>query len=519
MFLSRITILLLLCCLSNTLLAAHYHDVEYYPPWQDGKNLGQVDFATSSKNPKAQATFNTGMKLYYSYEFPEAIYAFREAQTLEPSFAMAYWGEAMSNYMLVWYSKNVEKARSALEKMKKNVDISALSMREQSLIDAAVTLSGKKGQNKAPYENGSSVKLFNKKMQSIYQRYPNDQDIAVLYGYSVLGTRRGVLDYDTNFRAGNIFEKVLEKNPQHPGALHFTLHSFENPQQAFRAKKVAKNYAQVASAAIHALHMPSHCYFAQGDWNRVIEVNLNAWEQSYKRMHDLDLTTDALEYHGYGWVVYAYLQQGNYHDAYKSLQALYTLNNTDPSPGKRNYLIRARAHFLTDTPHNNPLWKKIFEKKINNNDTFAGARVTNLFVEAYGNWLLGDRQAFDKKFIAYNEFLKDNLNDLAPPEKDAAIVMGMQLSALQKTFQDNYLEALSQLRKASDYEKKMVWEHGIPLVVKPSDELLGDILLAQGRSGEALFHYKTALQYYSKRKMSLDGAEGAKKTAQDLGSV
>src|SRR5438552_12329173 len=82
----------------------------------DAPALGRIAFPTSG-SPSAQPNFIRGVLLLHSFEYDDAIQAFREAQRIDPNFAMAYWGEAMSYNQPLWYNENLEKARTALARL------------------------------------------------------------------------------------------------------------------------------------------------------------------------------------------------------------------------------------------------------------------------------------------------------------------------------------------------------------------------------------------------------------------
>lgn len=60
-----------------------------------GEQLGELSFPNSG-NAAAQAPFLRGVKLLHNFQYPQAIEAFQVAQKADPSFALAYWGEAMA---------------------------------------------------------------------------------------------------------------------------------------------------------------------------------------------------------------------------------------------------------------------------------------------------------------------------------------------------------------------------------------------------------------------------------------
>ena len=496
--------------------AAHYHsEVTMYPPWQGGKNLGELSINVTTKNEKAREHFLTGLKLVHTYEFAEATWSFREAQRLDPTFAMAYWGEIMASHMFVWYAKEPEQAQDAYKRMMNNIDYRNLTPKEQGLISAGRLLVQGNGMGRMPFEEGSLLQQFRDFLEVLHGQYPDDLEIKVLYGYAILGTRRGVLDLETNRKARKLFIQVLEKNPRHPGALHYLVHASENTVQAKWAKRAAETLGDVASASIHALHMPSHYYFARGDWEKVIDINQKAWEMSKVRMKDLGLTEDNLEYHGFGWIPYGLLQQGKYKEAFKALEELKQLYEKKPTLTRLKYYWFARAGFLIDCPINTEEFKEVRNYEIDNEKGYLDAKAANIFANLYSSWRTGDDGVVLELSGKYQALLEHDLTHLGPPSQDAVKIMGEQVKGLVALLKGDEKKAEEHLAKASRMEDGMVHEHGIPLAVKPANELYADFLLMQGREDEAVKYYRQTMKYQPKRLRTLEGLAAAGESEED----
>ena len=78
--------------------------------------LGKIDFPTSGSEA-AQEHFIKGTLLLHSFEYEDAAEAYQQAQKLDPGFAMAFWGEAMTHNHPIWHRQYQDKALSALEKL------------------------------------------------------------------------------------------------------------------------------------------------------------------------------------------------------------------------------------------------------------------------------------------------------------------------------------------------------------------------------------------------------------------
>jgi len=104
-------------------------------------------------------------------------------------------------------------------------------------------------------------------MQQVSARYPDDSEAAIFYALA-LNEAVTVEPADKNYtrqrKAMAILEKVLAAQPDHPGALHYLIHSSDFPPLAAEGLEAANRFGSVAASSPHALHMPSHVYSMLG---------------------------------------------------------------------------------------------------------------------------------------------------------------------------------------------------------------------------------------------------------------
>ncbi len=134
------------------------------------------------------------------------------------------------------------------------------------------------------------------------RRYPDDTEASIFYALA-LNTTALATDktYANQLKAAAILEKVFKGQPNHPGAAHYLIHSYDYPPIAEKGLPAARRYADIAPSAPHALHMPSHIFTRRGFWQDSIESNLkskNSTDNHFDRLHAMD------------YLVYAYLQNG-----------------------------------------------------------------------------------------------------------------------------------------------------------------------------------------------------------------
>src|SRR5918993_1241771 len=264
--------------------------------------LGRVEFPTSG-SPAAQTHFVRGLAALHSFWYEEALEAFQESTKVDPDFMMGYWGEAMAHNHPLWSEQDVNAARLVVAKIK---ETPKLTERERAYLNAVKQLYGD-GDKRARDAAYSAA------MEKVYRAYPDDLDAAAFYSLSLLGLVRAEdKSYRLQAKAGAIALDVYQKNPNHPGAAHYIIHAFDDPELAILALPAARRYADIAPEAHHARHMPSHIFLQLGMWPEAAASNLSAWESSDAWMKRKKLSVNVRDYHSLHWLMYAYLQQGRY---------------------------------------------------------------------------------------------------------------------------------------------------------------------------------------------------------------
>src|SRR3984893_3653280 len=280
------------------------------------QQLGSISFPASGA-PAAQPAFLEGVKDLYSFEFDEAAEAFEKAQTADPSFALAYWGEAMSYNHPLWAQVDVERAKKALEKLASTPEgrlAKAKTAKEKAYLDAVNLLFY------APGDKLVRDAAYSKAMARMYDEWPDDREVATLYALSLLGTvRPGDKGFRRQALAASIAMKVFEENPNHPGAPHFIIHAFDDPDHAILALPAARAYAKIAPSAPHALHMPSHIFVQLGMWQDVVNSNVVAYQAAVELNERMHLPQGREDFHTLSWLQYANLMLGKFDEARKNV--------------------------------------------------------------------------------------------------------------------------------------------------------------------------------------------------------
>lgn len=272
--------------------------------------LGVIKLEVSG-NEIARPHFEKGLLLLHSFEYWDAREAFLEAQQADPKMAMAYWGEAMTYNHPLWSEQDLEYGRAALENMNADADLENLTDVETDFIVAVQML------YKPKTAKNDRDQDYMRYMQELYNKYPTNHEIAAFYSLSLLGSVAEGRNDSIYGMGAEVAGKILKENANHPGALHYMIHSYDDPVHAELAIDAANSYAVVAPDASHALHMPSHIYVALGMWDEVVSSNENSYQASVNRMERKALSNDARGYHAFHWLEYGYLQKGRKEDARK----------------------------------------------------------------------------------------------------------------------------------------------------------------------------------------------------------
>ena len=471
--------------------------------------LGKIDFETSG-SPTSQAQFLNGALLLHSFEFEDAATAFRKAEEIEPGFAMAYWGEAMTYNHPLWAEQDRDAALKALAKLAPTPEArraKAPTLREKMYLDAVEALygDGDKPARDLAYETA---------MGRLHAEFPDDLDAASLYALSILGACEGKRVTAEYMKAAAIVEEVFAKNPEHPGAAHYLIHCYDDPVHAPLGMRAARVYAQIAPSATHALHMPSHIFLASGMWPEVVSSNEASWKASVDRAERMKLGPDAHSFHALSWLEYGYLQQGRYADARKTLALMERDAAAGASSGRATAGFAAmRAAYVVETRR----WKSDAVALKGPGDD--AHRDLGLFVTGTAAVQSGDRAAAEKALAAMSPA---GDKEAAPSGGSAHMHGGAAMSyASGHASADSVLRqlldaqilfskgqrdgAIAAAKAAAAAEDGLNYEFGPPDVVKPSHELLGEMLLETGKPADARKEFEAALARYPGRALSLLG--------------
>jgi tetratricopeptide (TPR) repeat protein len=239
------------------------------------QKLGAHQFPVSTKNKQAQLFMNQGLNLSYAFNHAEAARAFREAARQDPNLAMAYWGQALVLGPNINAPMDPNAEGPAFQALKKAIELKPkASPREQAYIDA---LSERYSGNAA--DRHARDQAYAAAMNKLQQKFPDDLDAATLYAESMMDLRpwgywtRDGQPYEGMGEVVSLIEKVIAKNPNHPGALHLYIHLLEATDNVGKAEGAADRLLTLMPAAGHMVHMPAHIYQRVGRYSDAVRSN------------------------------------------------------------------------------------------------------------------------------------------------------------------------------------------------------------------------------------------------------
>jgi hypothetical protein len=472
------------------------------------EKFGAVNFPTSCSAP-GQIEFNRAVAMLHSFFFPETVKAFTALAKQEPSCAMAYWGIAISqrpNPLVAPFP--AEFMKNGWEAIEAGRAAGAKTQREKDWIEALAVFF--KDYDKVDLRTRTLA--YESAMARLTERYPDDNEAAIFYALA-LNEAVDLNDktYARQFKAAAILQGIEAKQPDHPGIPHYIIHSYDFAPICRQGLPAAQRYAEIAPAAPHALHMPSHTFSMLGMWDESIAANLKtvAAGRDYAAKNNLD-GIYAVTPHAYDFMQYAYLQLGQDSKARALAQEAAAVTKVfRPGLGSETGLAAVAARYVLERQD----WRGAAGLKVPTAVNAPPARAIIHFARALGAARSGDLAAAQADIVKLQE-LKAAL------EKDQPYWAGqvdIQLTAARAWIehgQAHSAEAVRLMRAAADLEDSSEKHVAMENRLYPMRELLGDLLMEQGQAGAALVEYEASMKSTPER---LRGFFGAAKAAEASG--
>ena len=318
-------------------------------PWQtvqaqEGEALailipggGTYSRPISTDSAEAQAFFDQGLRMAWSFYFPESIASYQEASRHDPDHPMPYFGLAHaagpnpnSRYIGLPddpHGAGFEAIRNALERIGNGTE------QERDMIDALFVLYNKD----AIADDRERDQAYLNAMRELHRKYPDDADIASMFGEAYMNTRSW--DYwqpdgsprDGTAEARAAFEAAMAVEHDHPGANHLYIHLMEASSEPELAMPSAQKLESIVPISGHMVHMPGHIYLRVGEYEKAIDINERSqivdrqfaeiWgDNNLPMIGTYTLSHKSHAPHALDFVRYANMLQGNYAASFEAAQ-------------------------------------------------------------------------------------------------------------------------------------------------------------------------------------------------------
>ena len=507
-------LLVIFLCHTNSARAQERHPHTHEP----SEKLGRVNFPVSCK-PQAQRQFNRAVAWLHSFEYEEAEKVFAEVTVTDPRCGIAYWGIAMSNYHPLWASPGAAELKKGWEAIEKGKAIGARTGRERDYM-AAIELFYKDSDK---LDHRTRALAYSEAMEQLHRRYPSDLEAGIFYALTLIvkGTMAGDKSYTNEKQAAQILNRVLGREPQHPGVTHYLIHSYDYPALAHLALPAALSYAKIAPASAHAQHMPSHIFTRLGLWQEAIRSNLDAKAsaKAFAVRNRLTGTWDE-QIHTMDYLAYAYLQGAQDKHAWAVLDELYKIRKVEPETFKVAYAFAAiPARYALERRR----WDEAAKLPLHPGtmetfpwQRFRWAEAHLHFARAIGAARTGDTAAAHQeveKLAAIRQALVEVKGDYDWAKQ--VEIERQVASAWLAHAEGKQDESLRLMRAAAELDDATEKHPVTPGAILPAREQLGELLLELKEPMAALQEFETSLRSAPNRFNGLYGAARAARLAAD----
>jgi tetratricopeptide (TPR) repeat protein len=504
-----ISCLLLFCSVFAFGFAANADDEHNQNHHEDlnEAQLGTVVFPVSC-SAAVQKPFERGVALLHSFWYEEAEKEFQEIAADDPHCAMAHWGIAMSLWHQLWNQPDAEVIQHGMEEVQAAKDVKGqTTAREKAYISAIEAFYS----DSKRLDHDARAKAYSDAMRKVYESYPDDHEAAVFYALSLLASEpHDDATFANRKQAAAILEKLFAIEPDHPGVAHYLIHSYDKPQLAQLGLPAARRYAQIAPAAPHALHMPSHIFARVGLWQDDINSNLASIAASRKTAA-MGMGGESHQFHAMDFLFYAYMQSGRDADARALIEEIRAM------PDKKDDM-----YGMGFDPHEAALAHLTALYPIEMHDWPAAAVLHPVEVEGtaedsviYWARAIGSAHLYQPEEVQKDIAEMDSIHARLIKEKKADSADGVEADRKEAVAwlafaEGKYDDAVEAMRPIADKEDSLGEEpEGIP-----AREMIADMLLEAKRPQQALAEYQTDLKLNPNR---FDGLYGAAQAAEAAG--
>jgi len=290
---------------------------------------GDYSRQISTDNEQAQAFFDQGLRMAWSFYFPESIASYQEASRLDPDHPMPYWGLAHAagpNPNSRYSGMPDDPQGAGLEAIRTALDLANNgTAKEREMINALFVLYNK---DAIPDDRERDFAYLDA-MRELHDQYPDDPDIAAIFAEAYMNTTRW--DYwnlDGSAKPGTAeaqaaLEAAMASEHDHPGANHLYIHLMEASSEPELAMAAAQKLEGTVPISGHMVHMPGHIYLRVGEYEKAVRTNERSqvvddqfaeiWgDTNFPMIGTYPLSHKIHKPHALDFVRYANMLQGNY---------------------------------------------------------------------------------------------------------------------------------------------------------------------------------------------------------------
>lgn len=465
------------------------------------EKLGSVDFPVSC-SAAAQGHMTRGVALYHSFHWPEARKSFNAVAQADPTCAMGYWGLAMvaANNPYVWPLTGKALQEGAASIMKARA-IGGKTPRERDYISAVETF----------YLDSERIPArtrqlnFELALEKMTRDYPRDVEARALYGM-VLAANVDPNDktYSNQSKAADVLERIHKDLPDHPGAPHYLIHTYDYPPLAQRGLQAALRYRDIAPSAPHALHMPSHIFTRLGNWHDSVASNVAVLKTPNTPISSV--------LHSFDYMGYAWLQLGQDRNANKVLTdtlSMPAINDTAFATAFALAAIPARALVERGRWADAAKLKAYPDELMYPWASFPHADAIRVFARGLGSARSGNPKAARVELAQLGKLKADMMDAKLYYWADQADIQLKAIEAWTLRAEGKPEAGLALMKDAADHEDRTDKSAVTPGPIKPARELLGEMLMEDKQPARALPEFEAVLAKEPHRMRATLGAARA----------
>ena len=498
----------MLCCLSLLPTSA---------ATQSAERVGEVSFPTSCA-ADVSGDFDRAVALLHSFEFEESRNTFASIAGRDPDCAMAHWGVAMTYHHLLWAPPTDRDLELGTAAAARALEL-PVTDRERAYTEAIAAFY----RDYERQDHATSSRAYETAMARLHEGHPDDVEAEIFYIVSVLSNADPTdKSYAVQKRTGAWLESLWAKMPNHPGIVHYIIHSYDYPPLSEVAVEAAHRYLEIAPSLPHAVHMSSHIFTQEGMWEASIRANTLSAGASRDRGEELGTVVQAQlgEMHALDYLAYAYLQRGQNDEAKRVRDHIASLDELTWSNGvvafnagavPVRYALERRA------------WEEAASLPPAREAEAAGGNYQVRAVVALRHWARavgaaqsGQLEKADRELARLTELTEELGRVPDVWARNTAEVLRLEAEAWLALARGEADRALSLMRSAAALEDQTDKSSLSPGRVLPVHEQLGDMLMELGRPGDALREYETSLAHARQRFNSYYGAARAARAAGEL---